>query len=91
MTPNISVKRKTGNIHETWVFTFINTTLYLDTYTKAEIVPPKRTGKIIDIYERIYHRNSTMTLDEVILPEDVKKEVTEKFLSLITVKKWDKN
>ena len=87
----IEVQRKNQTLHQTWEFTVIDHSLYLDKYRLDEVIPPKRKGENIDYYNRLSDRDSNLHLDNVPLPEDVKEEALKQYISKITVKKWDRN
>lgn len=76
-----TVKRKNGDIQQEWSFTLINQTLILDRYSQ-------RRYETVKHYDRIYKRNNNITEEAIPLPDDVKKEALEQYISQITVKKW---
>lgn len=59
----------------------------LDTYTETKR-PTKRHGwKLSGVYNRIMHRNNTIKVDEVAIPEDVAAEARVKIINSIVVMK----
>lgn len=84
-----TVKRKDGDIQQEWSFTLINQTLILDRYTQLEkVAGNQRRYETVKHYDRLYKRHNNITEAEIPLPEDVKKEALEQYISQITVKKW---
>jgi len=92
----IQIKRKSKNnsykITESWKFTIIDETLFLDGYTK-EKKPIKKDEnsdllKSKSIYDRLFTQNSNITEEETPLPEDVKEEALNEYIKKLSVKKW---
>jgi hypothetical protein len=84
-----TVKRKNGDIQQEWSFTLINQTLILDRYSQLEkVAGSQRRYETVKHYDRKYKRNNNITEEAIPLPDDVKKEALEQYISQITVKKW---
>jgi len=84
-----TVKRKNGDIQQEWLFTLINETLFLDTYKQLQkVVGSQRQYETVLYYNKSFKRDNNITEAEIPLPDDVKKEALEQYISQITVKKW---
>lgn len=77
-------------VKKEWRFWLYNFVLFLDSYTEFKKEKGKRKFVVEKNYDRIYTRGSKIKLEDVPLPEDVKKEAIEKFSALLTVQKWEK-
>jgi hypothetical protein len=84
-----TVKRNNGEIRQEWSFYLIDQTLILDRYSQLEkVAGSQRRYETVKHYDRIYKRNNNITEEAIPLPDDVKKEALEQYISQITVKKW---
>lgn len=77
---------------ERWSFYFMYNKLFLDRYCLMHKESKReRTYKVIGRYNRLSRRDSSIGEIEVPLPEDVKQEAFNKFISEIKVLKWSEN
>lgn len=84
-----TVKRNNGDIQQEWYFTLIESTLILNAYKQLQkVVGSQRQYETVLYYNRSYKRENTITEEAIPLPEDVRKEALEQYISQITVKKW---
>jgi hypothetical protein len=74
-----------------WVFWFDDSTLWLDGYYEFARASKRHKFLTSRCYTRTDRRNSTMTVEEAPLPDDVKAEALKKFVDQITVQKWNKS
>lgn len=69
-------------------FTAFETVLVLEEYLQFER-PTKRHKPVIGkVYSRLDTRKSTMRENEVVIPDDVRQQASEKFISMIKICKW---
>jgi hypothetical protein len=76
-----------SQILESWSFCLIDNVLVLDSYIISVKEKGKRKYKIIKQYDRLYRRDSTLTIDEVPFPEDVQIDAKNDIMNQITVSK----
>jgi len=67
-----------------------NNVLILDSYRySTRENTKKRTYNPIKRYERLSHRNSNMTLQEVPFTEEVKRQALEEYIKTLKVMTWE--
>lgn len=73
-----------------WSFWFDDrsATLFLDIYRILERKTTRGRFSISKQYSRLDRRNNTIVLDEIDIPDDVKKAVMDNFISQIRIAKW---
>lgn len=83
----ITIRKEIDTLrYEEWSFWLNEKIFYLDTYEiAAKESKRQKKYQIKNRYDRLSSRNSTIELSE-----ELKQEVIEKFVSLLSVEKWNK-
>lgn len=87
----MEIERKINDLTiEKWRFTsLMYGNIFLDEYYLLQKESKgHRTYKVLKKYSRIMSRSNTILESEVPLPDDLKKEVFDKFISEIKILKW---
>lgn len=75
---------------EQFSFWVKDNTLVLDSYYLfSRENKSKRKYNFVKRYERLSHRNSSMTLQEVPLTEEIKTEVLQEYFKILKVMTWE--
>lgn len=84
---DITHSSKDGLLIERWKFYLSGTNLILNTYFKGERKTKRHSYQPLHSYNRIMSRDSTIKVDDIPLPEDVKQEAIDIIISKLEVKK----
>lgn len=83
------IKKIDDLTRERFGFTFLYGTIVLDSYfLEKKEDKSKRKYNSIKKYNRLFKRESNISEEEVLLNDEIKKEVINLFTSKITCKKW---
>jgi len=87
---NITIREDIDSLnYQEWSFWVDGYNFWLDEFTVfTKENSRKKKYEKSKSYNRILNRSNTLTVDEVVIPEHIAKQVVEKFTNRIEVKKW---
>jgi hypothetical protein len=84
MFPRIEIIKETDEFNrEVYSFSLVGSKLILDDFKIEKRESKRHKFKAVKIYDRHRKRESTLTIDQVVLTEDIKQEVINKMISLV--------
>lgn len=75
----------------TYGFSLMGSDLILDSYSRETRLTKRHKFTIDYYYDRTNPRSSNLTEDQVELPEDIRKEALDYYISKLAVYKWSES